>query len=315
MDIKRTVLWVIFSLSLLFLWDNWQRSNGHPSMFFPGETSAPASTSAANATPATSTPAAIGAASSSDVPQTANTAAAPASAVPDSAPVAKGEIITITTDVVKADINTVGGELQRLELLHHKDTVDPTKNLVLFDSSASRVYLAETGLIGGPFPNHKSPFVALPGARALDGGNQVQLVLESTEGGVKLVKTFTFKRGDYAIDVKHTVTNDNSTPVSPSLYLQLVRDGNAPEIKQGFASNFVHTFTGAAVYTDAKKFEKFDFSKIESNKAEHATTANDGWFAIIQHYFASAFIPQANAQREIFSKKVGANLYAVGNIL
>lgn len=311
MDIKRTVLWVVFSVSLLFLWDQWQRHNGQPSLFFPGT----AQTVPAVATGPAS--AAAGASASTDVPQAsagaAGAAAPSTSAVPATAAAAdaKGEIITITTDVVKADIDTVGGELKRLELLKHKDTVDPTKNLVLFDSSANRTYLAETGLIGGPFPNHKSPFTALPGVRTLDNGNQVQLVLESTEGGVKLTKTFTFKRGDYSIDVKHTVTNDSGAPVSPSLYLQLVRDGNAPEGEQ----RFVHTFTGASVYTDASKFQKFPFDKIESGKAEHATKADDGWFALIQHYFVSAFIPQSKAPREIFTKKIATNLYAVGNIL
>ncbi|PFH09718.1 YidC/Oxa1 family membrane protein insertase [Collimonas sp. PA-H2] len=308
MDIKRTVLWVVFSVSLLFLWDQWQRHNGQPSLFFPGTAqTAPAASGPANA--------AAGASASADVPQaSASAAGAPApsaSAVPATAADAKGEVITITTDVVKADIDTIGGELKRLELLNHKDTVDPTKNLVLFDSSATRTYLAETGLIGGPFPNHKSPFTALPGVRTLDNGNQVQLVLESTEGGVKLTKTFTFKRGDYSIDVKHTVTNDSGAPVSPSLYLQLVRDGNAPEGEQ----RFVHTFTGASVYTEGSKFQKFPFDKIEGGKAEHATKANDGWFALIQHYFVSAFIPQDKAPREIFTKKIATNLYAVGNIL
>ncbi|MGS0741668.1 membrane protein insertase YidC [Glaciimonas sp. GG7] len=307
MDIKRTILWVVFSLSLLFLWDNWQRHNGNASMFFPSATpTVPAAV--AGAAPA----AAIGA-SSSDVPQEANMsgAAAPASAVPDTATASKGETITITTDVVKADIDTVGGQLKRLELLTQRDTVDPTKNLVLFDSSAKRIYLADTGLIGGNFPNHKTTFVAVPGVRTLDNGKQVQLVLEATQGGVKLTKTFTFKRGDYAIDVKHTITNESGVPVTPSLYLQLVRDGNKPEGEQ----RFVSTFTGAAVYTDANKFQKFTFDKVESNKADHATKANDGWFAIMQHYFVSAFIPQENAPREIFTKKVATNLYAVGNIL
>ena len=308
MDIKRTVLWVVFSVSLLFLWDQWQRHNGQPSLFFPGTAqTAPAASGPANA--------AAGASASADVPQAsasaAGTPAPSASAVPATAADAKGEVITITTDVVKADIDTVGGELKRLELLKHKDTVDPTKNLVLFDSSATRTYLAETGLIGGPFPNHKSPFTALPGVRTLDNGNQVQLVLESTEGGVKLTKTFTFKRGDYSIDVKHTVTNESGAPVSPSLYLQLVRDGNAPEGEQ----RFVHTFTGASVYTEGSKFQKFPFDKIESGKAEHATKSDDGWFALIQHYFVSAFIPQDKAPREIFTKKIATNLYAVGNIL
>ena len=306
MDIQRTVLWVVFSLSLLLLWDNWMRYNGKQSMFFPTATQ-PAATPA---TGAGSAPAA-----KSDVPQASTASAAPA-AVPAGATPAKSEIIAITTDVFKADIDTVGGEIKRLELLKHKDTIDPTKNMVLFDAGAKHTYLGQTGLIGGAtpdvaFPNHKSGFVAKPGPRALDGNSDLQLVLESEQNGVKLVKTFTFKRGDYTIGLKHDVINNSGAPINPSLYMQLVRDGNKPEGE----SQFYSTFTGPVVYTDAEKFQKMDFEEIEKGKAKHVTKADDGWVALVQHYFVSALLPPEKAPREIYTKKVDNNLYAVGAIL
>lgn len=300
MDIKRTVLWVVFSFSLLLLWDSWQRHHGKPSMFFPTATQEAA-------------PAAGNAPGTSSVPQqpAGATAAAGAADVAAGAPGARGETITITTDVVKADIDTVGGELKRLELLKHRDTVDPAKNLVLFDSGAAHTYLAESGLIGGQFPNHKSVFSARPGTRTLDNSGEVQLVLDAQENGVKLTKTFTFKRDSYLIDVKHTVTNDSVAAITPSLYLQLVRDGNKP----GGESHFYSTFTGPAVYTNSDHFQKLTFEKIEEGKEQHATKSDNGWIALVQHYFVSAYIPPEKAQRDIFTKKVATNLYAVGNIL
>ncbi len=308
MDIKRTILWVVFSLSILVLWDNWMRHNGKPSMFFPTTSQQAASTkgaSPANGSGSGSVPQASPASASADGAASALTLATGAGAV-----AAHGETITITTDVVKADIDTVGGELKRLELLKHRDTADPSKNLVLFDDSARLTYLGESGLIGGPFPNHKSTFAALPGARTLDGHNQVQLVLVSEQGGVKLTKTYTFKRGDYTIDLKHTVTNDGAAPVAPSLYMQLVHDGNKPPGD----SRFYSTFTGPAVYTDADKFQKLTFDKIKDGKDDHAHHADNGWVALVQHYFVSALIPKSKAEREIFTKTVGPNLYAVGLI-
>jgi YidC/Oxa1 family membrane protein insertase len=299
-DIQRTILWVVFSLSLLLLWDNWMRYTGKPSMFFP--TANQQAKPAAGAAPAPGT-------NKSDVPQ-ASTPAAPA-AVPGGTTNAPSERITITTDVVKADIDTLGGELKRLELLKYRDAVDQTKNMVLFDSSASRTYLGQTGLIGGPFPNHKSSFVARPGPRTLDGGNQVQLILESEQNGVKLIKTYTFKRGDYIIDVKHDVVNNSGAPINPSLYLQLVRDGSAPAGE----SHFYSTFTGPAVYTDGEKFQKMTFEDIEKGKAKHATKSDTGWISLVQHYFVSAFFPPDKINREIYTKKLDANLYAVGTIL
>ena len=299
MDIKRTVLWVVLSLSLLMLWDNWMRYTGKPSMFFPEtkqqiKPGQPGTASSVTAVPQASTAAA---------------GATPAAIDGLAAPL-KGEIITITTDLVKADIDTIGGELKRLELLKHKDSIDPRKNMVLFDSTANRTYLAETGLIGGAFPTHKTAFVAKPGARSLDGAEQVQLVLEAEQGGVRLTKTYTFKRGAYGIDVKHDVANVGTAPVSPALYLQLVRDGSKPAGE----SSFYSTFTGPTVYTDGAKFEKLDFEKIEKGKSEHAKKADNGWVAIVQHYFVSAFVPKEKVEREIFTKKVATNLYAVGTV-
>lgn len=299
MDIQRTVLWVVFSLSLLLLWDNWMRHNGQQSMFFPSATEQAAAPSAGNAAPA---------ANIADVPQ----AAAPA-AVPSTATESRGEVVTITTDVLKAEFDSVGGVLKRLELLKHKDPVDQSKNVVLFDSSANRTYVAQTGLIGAPqgasFPTHKSVFTVRPGQRSLDGAEQLQLVMESEQDGVKLVKTFTFKRGEYAIGVQHDVINNRGEAISPTLYLQLVRDGSKPAGE----SSLYMTFTGPAVYTEEVKYQKLDFEDIEDGSAKHATKTNDGWIALVQHYFVSAFLPPQNTPREIYTAKVGNNLYSIGS--
>ena len=305
MDIKRTVLWVVFSMSLLILWDNWMRANGKPSMF------APSATQVAKPASGTGT---TGSAVKGDVPQASAIAAsgAPAAAATIAAgtPPTAGERITVTTDVFKAVIDTAGGELKHLELLKHKDSQDQKKNLVLFDSSEALTYLAQTGLIGGPFPNHKSDFVAKPGARDLGGANQLQLVLEAAQGGVKLTKTYTFKRGDYAIDVRHDVTNTSDAALAPSLYLQLVRDNK----KAAGESMFYSTFSGPTIFTEAEHFQKCDPEKIE--KCEHPLKADNGWIALVQHYFVSAFVPPEKVEREIFTKNIeGTNLYAVGSIL
>ncbi|MDQ9169432.1 membrane protein insertase YidC [Oxalobacteraceae bacterium R-40] len=297
MHIQRTVLWVVFSLSMLLLWDNWMRYTGKPSMFLPNTTqqqSAEAGKSSTN---------------NADVP-VANAPAAPA-AVPGGQAAAQSERVTIITDVIKAEIDTQGGELKRLELLKHKDGNDPTKNVVLFDSSAQRTYLGQTGLIGGPYPNHKSPFVVRPGPRSLDGANQLELVLESEQNGVKLTKTYVFKRGDYTININHAITNNSGAPISPSLYMQLVRDGSSPPGE----SMFYSTFTGPAVYTDAERFQKVAFDNIEDGNADHVTKSESGWVALVQHYFVSAFIPPEKVQREIYTKKIDNNLYAVGTIV
>jgi YidC/Oxa1 family membrane protein insertase len=314
MDIKRAILWFVLVFSLLTLWNKWQVYNGKPSMFAPPppEQTVPQAASANGSTPV----------AAANTPGAAPIAGAAVAAAP-------AESVTITTDVYKAVFSTEGGQLTHLELLqekdtksewlwdvilaklHHDDTEKEPKNEVIFDNTPERTYLAQTGLAGQIYPDHRTIYTVRPGSRTLDAEGKLQLIFDAEKGGVKLTKTFTFKRGQYTIDVKHDVTNNSGAAVTPDLYLQLVRDGNKPQTAR-FAPS---SFTGAAVYTDSDKFQTLAFDKIEKGKEEHASKADNGWIALIQHFFVSAYILPANAQRDIFTRKVDTNLYAIGNMV
>jgi len=128
---------------------------------------------------------------------------------------------------------------------------------------------------------------------------------------VQLIKTWTLRRGSYAIAVEHEIINAGVTPVNPQLYLQLVRDGNKPG---GENTMMYSTFTGPAIYTGTKKYQKVEFKDIENGKATIEKTAQDGYVAMVQHYFASAWILPEGVARENFVRKVSSNLYAAGSI-
>jgi YidC/Oxa1 family membrane protein insertase len=316
-DMRRTLLWVVFSMSLVLIWDAWNKHNGQPSLFGPPPATKPVAAGAAPSASTLPTPAAPGAVPGAVAATAAAAPAAAASAVP-----AVAERVVFATDLIKATLDTAGGTLDRVELLGKPDPVDHSKNVVVLDRSSERLYLAQTGLIppagGAGLPNHHTLMTLVPGERSLkDGANELQARFESPEvGGVKLVKTYTFKRGDYVIGVKHEVVNSSGTAISPRLYLQLVRDGNAPAGE----SSFYFTFTGPAIYTDVDKFKKIDFKSIEKQKPgekpDHATSGDDGWVAMVQHYFASAWlIDKADGSkqpREFFTGKVDTNTYSVG---
>ena len=308
-DIRRTILWVIFGFSLVLLWDQWQLHNGKKATFFPKpEIAAQAPTPAAGAAPASAT-AGANALPTATTPVTASPGQVPTSAPGTTA--AAREKIEIETDVLKLSFDSEGGSLVRSEFTKHLDLVDPKKNMVLLDQSSSRVYMAQTGLIGGDFPTHKTP-MSFSGDRKLkDGQDELTVRFESAEiNGVQLVKTYTLKRGSHVIGVKHDVVNRGTAPVSPQLYMQLVRDGNKPEGE----SAFYFTFTGPAIYTEAKKYQKLEFSDIEKNKTEFEKSSPNGYVAMVQHYFASAWLLPEGVQRENFARKVDTNLYAVGMI-
>ncbi|WP_284336259.1 membrane protein insertase YidC [Comamonas sp. NoAH] len=301
-DIRRTILWVIFGFSMVLLWDQWQIHNGKQATFFPSApktvATAPAENKPADVPDALTTPATT--ASASDVPGAA-----------EAAPVAREKVV-VTTDVLRLTFDGQGGALVHAELLKYGSDADKSKPFVLFDESAERVYMAQTGLIGGNFPNHKTVMNILPGERELkDGSNELQVRFESPEqDGVKLVKTFTLKRGAYDIGVKHEVVNTGAAAVTPQLYLQLLRDGNALDGGNAFYS----TFTGPAIYTDTAKYQKVEFKNIDKDKAEFEKSATSGYVAMVQHYFASAWLLGDGVQRDNFARKVGDNLYAAGMI-
>jgi YidC/Oxa1 family membrane protein insertase len=300
MDTRRLILWVVFALSLLILWDNWLRYSGRPSMF---GIDAPQATQQQAATPTAQN------ANDAAIPQP--TVAPSPAAVPEAPQQSGGERVTITTDLMNVQLNTTGGEITRLELLQHQATEDANQNIVLFDSSATHTYVAQTGLIGGTFPNHRTPFTVQPGPRSLENGDQLQVVMAAEQGGLRLTKTYTFRRGSYVIDVRHDVANVSGAPIAPSVYMQLLRDNT----HIGEDSMFYSTFTGPAVYTEEQAFQKVNFEDIDKARTEHATKADNGWVAMVQHYFVSAFLPPQGTQREVYSRKVGNNLYAVGSII
>ena len=310
-DIRRTVLWVIFGFSMVLLWDQWQIFNGHKATFFPSPATvaSQASTQAAALPPVgaaptngTSNNAMPGANNGvpSGVPApivgaapNATTALPAAGNIPlQDVAAQKREIIQITTDVLKVDFDTEGGNLVRTEFLKHADVNRPGQNVVLLDNSAERIYMAQTGLIssvpGVNLPTHKTMMTARPGARSMKGNDKtLSVVFESApQSGVQLIKTYTFKAGNYAIEVKHDIVNTSTQDVAPQLYYQLVRDGNKPVGE----SSFYSTFTGPAIYTEAKKYQKVEFADIKKKKVDIETQSSTGYVAMVQHYFASAWV-------------------------
>ncbi|MCH8181385.1 MAG: membrane protein insertase YidC [Proteobacteria bacterium] len=316
-DLRRTLLWSVFAVSLLMLWDGWLRHTGQPSLFAP----APAASEVAQA--------ASGAASgATHLPQpSAQLAggAAAAVAVAGSAPeaAAKGELITVQTDVLKATIDTLGGNVVKVELLQHRSQERPEENMVILDHTATHTYEAQSGLVGQTaadpaLPNHRTPFVPATAERTLAEGAQALVFTLASQpvNGVKLLKTFTLRRGDYAIDVRQEVVNGSSAVIRPQLYVQLERDGTPPAAAAGpaFMGGPV-AYTGMAVYNAKGKYQKVDFSHIEEGKAEYEKVDDNGWVAMVQHHFASAWLVGDKLNREFFVKKVSTNLYAAGMLL
>ena len=294
MDTQRSALLIVFLFSLFMLWDGWQRQSQPPVAPAPAASVAAQSPGAQAPVPTVSTPA-----GAADVP-----------AVPVEAQKASMRVVT---DVFIADVSAEGGSIIRLELLKHKSGPETTGNFVLLDNGAGHLYHAQSGLIGEGLPTHKTVFQLPEGELTLgDGKDSIELRMTAAGGeGVSVTKVLTFRRGSYRIDTRYEIANTSQTPVSAHAYFQLLRDG-----KPSAGGNaMLSTFTGPAFYTEQGKYQKIDFADIADNSAKFVTKAPDGWVAMVQHYFVSAFVPPASAEREFFARKVGNDLFTAGVVV
>ncbi|MHB1092770.1 membrane protein insertase YidC [Thiobacillus sp.] len=293
MDNQRLILFIVFSFSLLLLWEAWQDKHAPPP---PAVTAASAPNAGVGTSPVPS--------------QELN---APA-ATPAHTGLVKGARAIVETDVLRATIDANGGDLRQLQLLSYRETQERNQVFTLFEEDPTEPYLAQSGLLGKDMPTHRSVFQLNPGTYRLTRGAsevEVPLVWNDPATGVRVEKTYIFKRNRYEIGVRTRVINNGTHPVDLTPYYQLTRHSGAPR----GASFFLHTFTGLAFYTDANKFQKVTFKQIEEGKAEFQKTADNGWMGLVQHHFVAAWLPQGSVKREYYVRALGNELYSAGVIL
>jgi YidC/Oxa1 family membrane protein insertase len=294
MDTQRLILLFIFGFSVLMLWEAWEKEH-RPKPPATASTAASQQTVPTPAAPATGKP--------------------PPSTVPAADAVTKGEMVRVTTDLLVADVDTLGGTLKRVELTRHKDSKDPTKGLVLI--GAEHRYEAQSGLSGDAGPNHRSLWKVLPGERSLAPGRDAVELRLAAQGkdGLEVQKVYTFKRDSYVIDVALEIRNPGAAPVATYGYFQLTHDGRPETDTNSVAATFgAQSFTGFAVFTSEHAYEKVHSSDVDKGKTDHVKRAANGWLAFVQHYFVSAWLPREGVERDYVVEKRQDGTYA-GRVL
>jgi YidC/Oxa1 family membrane protein insertase len=290
MDTQRLILLVIFSFSLLMLWEAWEKEK-RPK---------PAPSAAQQGVPAPAKP------------QPAASAKTPAAVPATEAPQA-GEIVRVRTDLVAAEIDTRGGTLKRLELLKHADTADPSRNFVLL--GPDHKYEAQSGLTQEGGPNHLTLWKASGTDFALQAGEDAVQVRLTGEGrdGVAVEKLYTFKRNSYVVDVALQIRNRGAAPLTPNAYFQLTHDGKAATNVNAVAETFgAQSFIGFGLYSAEKAYEKIHLPDLDKGKFERR--ADSGWLAFVQHYFVSAWLPPDKLARDYGALKRTDGSYS-GNVV
>jgi len=299
MDTQRIIAFIVFSFSSLLLWDAWQEyNNPQPAI----EHVASKETRQARE-------------ASAELPPVPGQKNESKTAIAEDNKIASGARAKIVTDVLEAEIDANGGDLRKLLLTRYRQNEPVDQPFLLFEERSGRNYFAQMGFVGGSLPTHKSVFELVPGEyRLKDGEKELKVSLKAKVNGAEVIRTYTFTRGSYVIDINTKIVNQGEAKLEGYPYYQMLRHGQAPEGE----SALMVTFTGPAIYTDAAKFQKVTFEDIAKGKTEYVKEAKDGWIGLIQHHFVSAWMtldPADASQREFYTRKIGEDEYSAGMIL
>ncbi|MFE8101215.1 membrane protein insertase YidC [Brenneria goodwinii] len=229
----------------------------------------------------------------------------------------QGKLITVKTDVLSLTINTRGGDIEQASLLAYPDTLGSNTPFLLLETTPEFVYQAQSGLTGKNGPDNPAN-----GPRPLftadqdhfelaDGQNELRIPLIYTAAdGVTYTKTFILKRSDYALNVDYSINNSSAQPLELTLFGQLKQSINLPKHRDTGSSNFaLHTYRGAAFSSSEEKYKKYSFGDMDENLN---ITTNGGWVAMLQQYFATAWIPTTAGANTFYTNNLGNGQAAIG---
>ena len=222
-------------------------------------------------------------------------------------------IITVTTDVFQLEIDTEGGTLRNLDLLNYSVDKGEDLKIRLLDSRPEKLFLSQSGLLSGSdsvvLPNHNVQLVTTQKNYTLEP-NQSTLVIPLTwtdNNGIFYTKNYTFTRGSYLIELSQTVNNQSTKAWKGRQYTQLIRVPYSDEK----GNTFIRTYAGGVVYTEEDKYQKIDFDDMADEDLK--VTTKGGWSAMIQHYFATAWIPPIADEQHFFTKELSGARYVIGS--
>lgn len=312
METQRLILYVALGLVLMLLWQSWIEYTT-PTAPAPR----PVAQQAGDGTPATpdgledgSVPAAPEAPGAVSVAEATDPEATGGQA--------GGRTIVVETDLIRAEISTIGADIQKLELLDYPvDVGHPDRSLSLMSAEPPDIFIAETGLLGRDhdYPNHRTEW-SIDGDRfdLGEGEDAVTLTFTwSTGGALTYTKTYRFGRDTYLVDIEYGVDNGSDSDWTGFQYAQFARTDVEEDNSMGFLGR-LPSYKGGAIFTPEERFQKIDFGDMQDEDLARRTET--GWVSMLQHYFVGAWLPREAGPYEFYSSVAGAGgarpLYRIG---
>jgi YidC/Oxa1 family membrane protein insertase len=279
MDSQRNLLLIALAVISFLLYQQWQvEKNPQPQAIEQVQEN---STSTANTSTLSSTPA----------------AAADSSAQSAQTVIAK-------TDVLTLSIDTLGGDVEVAKLNQYAAELNSDQPFVLLKNTPNHVFIAQSGLIGpqGIDRSNGRPVYSVEGTQFTLADGQDELVIPMTyqANGLTYTKTFVLKRGSYAVDVTYDVKNESGQNAEIGMYAHLRQN-----LMDDGGSLTMPTYRGGAYSSEDTRYKKFSFSDMEERNLNETLVNGQGWAAMIQHYFATAWIPRNAPETKLFSRVIG----------
>lgn len=249
-----------------------------------------------------------------DVPQAIESVSNDIPSAPEQTVSAVKGLINIETDTLQLSINPLGGDIVSLALPAYPIRKDrPDLPFQLLELNNNRTYIAQSGLAGRDGPDARAngrPLYATEqnSYRLADGSDTLVVDLHFSEANVNYIKRFTFTRGNYLIDIDYIVDNQSDNVWAGSLFGQIKRDKSGDPSSS--SATGMATFLGAAYWSADNSYEKLKFGKMDDSRLKQSV--DGGWIAWLQHYFVSAWIPNAEQQNVYQTRKDSQGNYIVG---
>ncbi len=298
MDFQRLILFTGLALVLVLIWQAWVEHNITPVVPTMSQTAQQSGQGQAIAV------------NTEDVPSAPTVASTPTSTAVNEVPkptfktLPTGDIVVVETDLIRAAIDTYGGDLRRLELLTYPEKLDyPDEPFRLLNEEGADLFVIQGGLLGtqGEFPNHHTQYGANQHNYSLSpDADRVEAVLRwQSPNGVSYRKVYTFYRDSYYIDIRYEIDNATATAWQGFLYNQILRT-KVEQKSSGFGFlGRLPSYTGGVIYTPEDKYQKIDFDDMYDENLVRNTPS--GWVAMLQHYFVGALLPQGSSAYEFYS--------------
>ncbi|MGH8211078.1 MAG: membrane protein insertase YidC, partial [Steroidobacteraceae bacterium] len=209
-------------------------------------------------------------------------------------------VVHVHTDVLDVDISTLGGTIQKADLLKYTK-VKGEAALVRLENEDDPLmtYVLQSGLIGPgktSYPTHLASWSTARTTYDIDGEQGLKVPLTWTnDAGITVTKTYVFHRGVYSIGLEYEVQNHGDAPWQVAPYAQILR--NDPRTKSSMFNVSSRAFHGPAM-DDGTKYRKLNLA-ADSEDSHLSRDVTNGWIAAVQHQFVSAIVPPRDAPYRI----------------